>query len=41
MNRSRASAYVEVSVLATAGKLCCKATLLNLLRERGDFAPIT
>ena len=32
VNRSRASAFVEVSVLTPAGKLCCKATLRTQLR---------
>ena len=40
VNRSRTAAFVEVLVLTPEGKLCCKAALMNMLRERGDFTAI-
>lgn len=39
VNRSRAAAFVEVLVLTPDGKLCCKATLMNQIRDRATFAP--
>lgn len=40
VNRSRAAAFVEVLVLMPEGKLCCKATLMNQIRDRAEFAAL-
>ncbi len=40
VNRSRAAAFVEVQVLTPEGKLCCKATLMNQIRDRAEFAAL-